>query len=411
MNDRVRVGVVVTKFAAGAGGVALRGAMALDTDRYDVSIMTSPGGDLFERATEAGLKVTLLDYMAPDVSPRSDARGVRELAGLFERDHFDIVHTHSAKAGALGRLAARRAGVPAVHTLHGFPFHDFQSRARRHAFISIERRLGRITAQFLAIGGAVAADAIRLGIATPDRVRVIASAVEASIAPVSPETRRAARRVLSIPAGMKVIGTVGRLDFQKAPLDMVSAVAKMGRRDVFGIWIGDGPLLEKAQRAARDAGLEKRFKFLGQRNDVADLLPAFDVFAMSSLYEGVPCALVEGMLCGIPAVATAVNGVPDVVVHGRTGLLARPGDPSSIARALDHLLLDPQRAETMAAAARSLVLEEFQPRRLGKALDETFSDALDGALRPAGAVVTEIRPADIQITASLEPVHVSRRER
>ncbi len=401
---------MVTKFAAGAGGVALRGALALDPSRYDVTVMTAPGGDLGERAIEAGLKLILLDYMAPEVSPRSDARGVRELAGLFQRGRLDIVHTHSAKAGALGRLAARRAGVPAVHTLHGFPFHNFQSRVRRQAYVSIERRLGRMTSQFLAIGGAVAADAIRMGIATPDRVRVIASAVEAGIAPATTETRRTARQALGIPAGMKVVGTVGRLDFQKAPLDMIAAIARMRRRDVYGVWIGNGPLLEKSRRAARDAGIDDRFVFLGQRDDVAALLPAFDVFAMSSLYEGVPCALVEGMLCGIPAVATAVNGVPDVVVHGRTGLLARPGDPSSIARALDHLLGDPPRAEAMAAAARALVQEEFQPRHLGEALQETYSDVLDIAPRRTRAVVTEIHAPDSQLTASLEPAHASRRE-
>jgi glycosyltransferase involved in cell wall biosynthesis len=267
-----------------------------------------------------------------------------------------------------------------------------------------------MTSQFLAIGGAVAADAIRLGIATPDRVRVIASAVEAGVTPATPESRRAARRALGIPAGMKVVGTVGRLDFQKAPLDMVSAIAKMQRRDVFGIWIGNGPLLEKAKRAAREAGLAQRFIFLGQRDDVAALLPAFDVFAMSSLYEGVPCALVEGMLCGIPAVATAVNGVPDVVVHGRTGLLARPGDPSSIARALDHLLEDPRRAETMAAAARALVQDEFRPRHLGEALKKTYSDVLDVAPPQVRAQVTEIHPPESHLTASLAPAHVSRRE-
>ena len=410
MTNRIRTGVVVTKFAAGAGGVALRGALALDPDRYDITILTAPGGELAARADDAGLKVVLLDHMVPHLDPRSDARGVRELERLFARLRLDVVHTHSAKAGALGRLAARRVGVPAVHTLHGFPFHAFQSRARRRTYISIERHLGRTTSRFLAIGAAVAADAIRLGIATPDKVKVIASAVEAGIAPASAESRRAARRRLGVPAHVNVVGSVGRLDFQKAPLDMVSAIARMDRSDVYGVWIGGGPLLEEARKAILRAGLENRFTLLGQRQDVAELLPAFDVFAMSSLYEGVPCALVEAMMCGIPAVATAVNGVCDVIVHGRTGLLARPRDPASLARALDHMLRDPARAHAMAAAARSLVRDEFRPQRLGEALEETYVEALTDARPSTGAVVTKFPAAGIG-RAPLEPAQASRRER
>src|SRR5205807_3166224 len=133
---------------------------------------------------------------------------------------FDVVHTHSSKAGALGRLAAHRAGVPAViHTFHGFPFHPFQSWPRRRIYIAIERRLGRITDEFLGVGAAVAAEAIRLGIARPERMRAIASAISPGIIPATPATRARARLLMGLPAEAPVIGTVGRLDRQKAPQD------------------------------------------------------------------------------------------------------------------------------------------------------------------------------------------------
>ena len=157
----LRVAQVITRFIAGAGGVALRGAVALDPDRYSVTVLSAPGGPLLAEAERAGTE-----------SLQMFRQYVRELRAR----NFDVVHTHSSKAGALGRIAARRAGVPAiVHTFHGFPFHNRQAWPLRATYIQVERRLGRITDRFLAVGGAVAAEAIRLKIAPAERVWLSAS--------------------------------------------------------------------------------------------------------------------------------------------------------------------------------------------------------------------------------------------
>lgn len=368
---------VVTKFAAGAGGVALRGALALDRDRYSVTVFAADGGPLWERAERAGLGTVRLRHMSDTLGAREDVRGVRELTALLGEGGFDVVHTHSAKAGGIGRMAARRAGVPAiVHTFHGFPFHRFQSFLRRRSYIWLERRLGRITDRFLAIGAEVAAEAIRLGISPPERIRVVASAIDRDVAPRSAATRARARRLLGLPPDAPVIGSVGRLDFQKCPEDLVRAVAMLKRRDVFTVWIGDGPFRPKVERLIARNGLTDRFLLLGERSDVPDLLPGLDVFAMSSLYEGIPCAVVEAMTCGIPVVANAVNAVPDVVISGQTGLLSRPGDPEALAGALRHLLDHPDRADLMARAARRHIGQRFDPAELGRDLDDVYRDAL-----------------------------------
>lgn len=388
MSSRIRVAQVVTRFIAGAGGVALRGALALDPERYDVDILAADGGTLLAQAEAAGLGVVRLRHIVPELDPARDAKAFVELVGHLRRGRYDVVHTHSAKAGTLGRLAARRAGTPAVvHTFHGFPFHDFQSRARRSTYIAIERRLGRITDQFLAVGGAVAADAVRLGIASPERIRAIASTVDAGIPPKTAASRAAARRRLGILPGVKVVGTVGRVDFQKAPHDFVRAVAALNRPDVVAVWIGGGPLLDPTQRLVDQLGLGERCRLLGERHDVAELLPAFDVFAMSSLYEGLPCALVEAVTCGIPAVATAVNAVPDLIVPGRTGLLVPPDRPELLSRAIGHLLDHPEQAEAMAAQAAQRVRTggAFEPEALGRDLVEVYGLALaSGRRSPAG---------------------------
>jgi len=301
---------------------------------------------------------------------------LRELASHLAEHDFDVVHTHAGRAGAIGRLAAHRAGVRAiVHTLHGFPFNEFQNPATRAALRAIERRLGRITDYFLTDGSFVASEAIRLKIARPDRIRAVISPVDA-VPPTSALARREARRILGIPDGAKVVGTAARLATQKAPLDMVNAIAGLGRPDVYMVWLGDGELRSVTERLIAKKGLEGRFLLAGDRDDVASLLPAFDVFALSSLWEGLPCSLVEAMICGIPAVATAVNSVPELVLSARTGLLARPADPPSLTRAIAYMLDHPQEAARMAEAAHAQIGLQFRADRLGPDLMHVYDTAL-----------------------------------
>lgn len=380
----LRVAQIVTKLTAGAGGITLRGAAALDPARYTTTILTAGESSLIEAAEEAGLEVIRLRHMARGrgLYPSTDARGIRELLDHLRAGGFDVVHTHSAKAGAIGRLAARRAGVRAiVHSFHGFPFHGFQPAVVRRSLLTAERGLARITDYFLADGTMIAAEAVRLRLCAPGAIRAIASPVDEGIVAATPATRRHARRLLGLPQDATVVGTAARLSHQKAPLDLVRALARLGRPDVTVAWIGDGELRPKTEREIRRAGLEGRFLLLGERSDVPALLPAFDVFVLPSLYEGLPCAVVEAMTAGIPVVATAVNSVPEIVIAGKTGLLARPGDPASLADALGFMLGHPAAAARMAGAARSHIGGGFRPDAHARDLITAYDLALEFAAR------------------------------
>jgi glycosyltransferase involved in cell wall biosynthesis len=357
---------------AGAGGVAFRGALALDPDRYEVVFFVGSGNRLIDEAEAAGFEVVIQEHLRSEISPGRDRAALADLKAFLGAGQFDVVHTHSAKAGALGRLAARDAAVGRiVHTYHGFPFHEFQSRFRRNTYIRIERSLGKFTDAFLAVGPAVAAEAIVRRIASPERVRTIGVGVSSGLAPeVSDQAE--ARRLLGVPLGTRVVGTVGRLDYQKAPEDFINALAALGRDDVVGVWIGDGPLREKSERLAARRGLSGRMSFLGERTDVATLLPGLDIFAMASRYEGLPCAIVEAMAAARPVVATAVNAVPNVVVPGETGILVPPGRPDLLSRALGYLLENPTVANRLGSAGRSYIGNEMSPAALGEVLDETY---------------------------------------
>jgi glycosyltransferase involved in cell wall biosynthesis len=390
--SKTSVAIVITRLQAGAGGVALRGALALDPLRYQATIIAGDtdgladsdgsGGGMLLQAANAGLRVVSLPELVSPISPAKDLRALRLLTAQLADGGYDVVHTHSAKAGALGRLAAERAGAArVVHTFHGLPFHEFQSSARRGAYIGIERYLGRRTDVFLAVGGAVAAEVIRRGIAAPERVRVINPAIETASILVSPAIRASARGRLGVPVGCKVVGTVGRVDYQKAPQDFVDAIAALNRPDVYAIWIGDGPLRAEMERRAERRGLAGRFVCVGHRDDVAALLPGLDVFLMASRYEGLPCAIAEAMTAGVPVVATAVNSGPDVVQPGETGLLAGPERPRQLAAAVGDMLDEPADAARMAAAARRLIADRFTPESLAVVLNAAYSSGA-GPARP-----------------------------
>lgn len=390
MTGRTRVAVVITRCIAGAGGVAVRGALALDPDLFEVTILTGTGDRLLEQAQDGGVEVVHLDHLRPQIAPRSDWAAWQELVGHLGGDRFDVVHTHSSKAGLVGRTAARWVRVPRiVHTFHGFPFHEFQSWARRSAYIQVERQLGRITDSALAVGTAVAAEAVRRRIAAPDRIRTIGVARDTTVPLPDGRSRAEARRLLGVPLGMHVIGTVGRLDYQKAPENLIRAFARIPRRDIFGVWIGSGPDRARSEELVRSCHLEGRFSFLGERSDVAKLLPGLDIFAMASRYEGLPCAVVEAMAIGLPVVATAVNAVPDVVIPGETGLLVPPEQPASLAAALSYLLANPQEAARLGAAGRAGLGSHLTPEALGRVLTHIYRS---GSSQPPAPEVVDLRP-------------------
>ncbi|MQY06911.1 glycosyltransferase [Actinomadura macrotermitis] len=394
---KLRVATVITRFNGGAGQVALNGALALDPDSYERAVVTggvgmdsvartsdaevlygdeavanAAAGDLTPRAHDAGMEIVQVRPLVPQIAPRDDLAALRTLTRVLAEGRYDVVHTHSAKGGVIGRIAAARAGVPRiVHTWHGFPFNEFQSALRRGVYIRMERAAAKHTDAFLAIGSETVTTALRLGLATPERIRLSWPAVDVAAYATAPGSRAQARRRLDLPLGVKVVGSIGRLTFQKGPEIFVRALAELPD-DVFGLWVGGGQMADELAKLTAKLGLTERMRWLGHRDDVADVLPAFDVMAMASRWEGLPCVLVEAIGAGVPLIATAVPSNQDLVLAGETGLLVPPENPQQLAAAMAHLLDDPAAAARMAERARARVGDWFSPGYLGKQLDETY---------------------------------------
>jgi glycosyltransferase involved in cell wall biosynthesis len=375
---RLCVAIVIARLEGGAGALALRGARVVDPAQFQVAIVTGSGQQLLSDARSAGIEVILEPRLRVPISPRNDLTALRHLESLFSERTFDVVHTHCAKGGAIGRMAAFRSGVPRiVHTYHGFPFHDYQSAARRNAYVAIERLLGRRTDLALCVGTAVAAEAIRLRLLSPERVHAVGVTVDgrasaaASLTATIPHARLRARAMLGLPPDAHVVGAVGRLTYQKAPDDFLAALRAVGRPGVIGVWVGGGDLEARMARLARRIS-GARVLLAGERADVFDILPAFDVFLLPSRYEGLPTAVVEAMVCGVPVIATAVNAVPDVVIPGETGLLVPPRRPDLMAAAIRHLLDEPALANRMAMSARAHIGHRYGEPALRSVLASAY---------------------------------------
>jgi glycosyltransferase involved in cell wall biosynthesis len=375
---RLRIVTVITRLEGGAGQHAVRGLQALDRGEFEPMIIAGSSGRLADQAAASGIEVRVVDGLRETIAPGSDLRAVRWLTAMLADFAPDVVHTHCAKAGAIGRLAARRAGAPRiVHTYHGLPFNEFQSPLRKAAYVAIERHLGRITDLGLCVGTGVAVEAIRRRLLPPDRVVTIGVPIDGDTRTprqvpqaADPVARERARSRLGVRAGSVVVGAVGRLTYQKAPEHFVTALAGLGRPGVTGVWLGDGELADRVSQLARSAGQD--IIWAGDRADVAELLPGFDVFALPSRYEGVPTAIAEAMACGVPVVATAVNAVGDLVEPGVTGLLVPPGRPALLAKAIADLLDSPARAAALAEAARSRIGPRYSAQALGETLAAAY---------------------------------------
>jgi glycosyltransferase involved in cell wall biosynthesis len=381
---RIKVLHVITRLGGGAGANVLLSAAGMDAGEYEVWIAGASGGPLWQDALSRGIRTVQLPKLREVISPLGDLVVLWQLIRLMRRERFSVVHTHCAKGGFLGRLAARWCRVPVVvHTFHAFSFHKFMRAARRRWYLFLERLVRRATHSFVAVAPQVAREAVEQRLAPPGSVRVIPSSVEIEDIPQTADP--STRAELEVNGDGPIVGTVGRLVYQKAPLDFVRMAALIAERhpEAQFVWVGDASfngipegasLEERTREEARRLGVKVRFT--GFREDAPALTACFDVFVITSLYEGLGRALTEAMASARPVVATAVNGVPDLVEPGSTGLLAPPSDPRSMADCVSWLLEHQKEARRMGLAGRDRVLRTFRTEVMCEGLDRLYRDLL-----------------------------------
>lgn len=349
---------------------------------------TGPEGSLWEEGRASADRAIVLESLRREVSPRHDREAAARLTELFRRERFDVVHTHSSKAGILGRWAAHRAGVPiVVHTIHGMSFNRTQSAPVRWAYRVLERRAARWTDAIVSVADAMTAQARAAGIhPRGNRYVTIRSGMRTSAFHASAVTRHAVRSAWGVPRDALVIGTVARLFPNKGYEAVIEAMPAIVARcpNAWFVWIGDGSHRDAYVSVVERLGLRGRLHLTGlvPPSEIPRLLNGLDVLVHASLWEGLPRVLVQAGLCRVPAVSFDNDGAPEVIENGVTGRLAPLGDVAKLAEAVADLANNPSMRKAMGEVAEMRLRTAFDHERMVSELDALYRQLAAGSRVP-----------------------------
>lgn len=330
-------------------------------------------------ARQRGVTIEPLEELHREIAPLRDMRAILRLARLIRRERPSILHTHTAKAGAVGRIAALLAGGArppiVIHTFHGHVLRGYFDPLTTLGFRTLERWLARFTTILVAVSPEVRDDLVGLRVAPAEKFVVVRLGIElgervTADSGAGTETRRA----MGVAPGAFLVGWVGRMTAVKRTDDVLRALSALlaGGAEAFLVLVGDGPDREHLERYAHELGIARHCLFVGYQNDVARFYDAMDVLLLPSVNEGTPVSVIEALAAGRPAVATRVGGVPDVIRDGIDGYLVDAGDVEALAARLGELAGDPERRRRMGAAGQERVLERYAVDRLIDDIDSLY---------------------------------------
>jgi glycosyltransferase involved in cell wall biosynthesis len=391
-SDEIRLAWVIGRLNVGGPAVfLLDAASALARLGYRSTILTGPSGpregDLREEAQARGLKVVSIPEMRRELRPTLDLGAGFRIWGVLRRLSPDIVQTQTAKAGALGRLAARAAGVPVVvHTFHGHVFAHYFGSGVSRGIVLAERALAGLADAVVALSASQARELEwQYGVGR-GKVTLLPLGIDLEPFLTAGCVRGELRRELGLPAEIPIVAYLGRLIGIKRLGVLLGAVGRLVRegRALFLILVGDGDQRPALEAEARARGLARWVRFTGWRRDVRRVYADAEIVALSSQSEGTPVSILEAMAAGRPVVATRVGGIPDLIEHERSGLLVPPGDEEALAQALKRLILNPEERRAMGATARDVARRRFDVKEAARALDVFYRGLLfaAGAHRP-----------------------------
>jgi len=396
MPENIRVIHIITRLdMGGSAQETLLTVLALDPQFYKVilikgstseSAMTSAElqnvNQQLAAACDRGVEVINLPSLVRRISPWNDFKAFVLLWSLIRRYKPHIVHTHTSKAGVLGRLAAWLARVPAIiHKPHGHVFYGhFGPRVSRF-FLLVERLLSRITDQVITLTPMEARDHLTLKVLTADKISIIHSGVELNRYHTTTRKRQKKKKEIGISPDALVVGFVGWLIPIKGVIYLVKAMAEVVQRHPNSLLLlvgqGDerGEEEIKIREKVESLGLEDRVRFLGWRSDVDAIMGCFDIFILPSLNEGMGRVLVEAMAAGLPIVASRVGGIPDLVTHGENGLLVPPADAGALERAISDLLSDKAKRKRMGETGKR-ICRPYNVEAMVEKIDNLYSRLL-----------------------------------
>lgn len=352
-----------------------------DRSKYETYLVTgtdnSFGGKEYLNSITEYTEICEISSLQNKIHPLSDLRAFIALCRFIKCKGVDIVHTHSSKAGILGRFAGRLMGTRiVVHTVHGWSFHEHMDPVHKKFYIVLERVAAFFCDRLITVTNQDIKKGLREGIAVLEKYATIRSGIDFTKFTAGDYCEE--DRLPRILQGKKIIGTVGRLSEQKNPLDFLKIAKELlkKRQDVHFIVIGDGPLRNQAEDYIRANGLGKSVTLLGVRSDVFILLHRFDVFLLTSLWEGLPRVILEAMYCKVPVVANNVDGVAEIIKNGENGFSQQPFDLLSACNYIEQLLDNENLRKTITENAFNTVFPEYGAQYMVRKLEDLYESIM-----------------------------------
>lgn len=344
--SKKKVVTIITKLElGGAQQVALHTLQMLPKDKYDCFLIAGSGGLLDDQARQIqDVDVQLWQSFKHPISPFSDLISFFKMRSFLKKNQIDLVHTHSSKAGLLGRLAARSAGVPTIiHTIHGWPFHEYQPSWLRRIYVLLEKIAATVTTTMVAVSEATKEKGLAHGIGNEKNYTVIHPASDLKdYGPGIVDDHHWLRQEMGFDGSPPVIGMVACLKPQKAPEDFVRAakVVLDKKPEVRFVLVGDGSQRKSVEALIRQLELKDKFILTGWRQDIPLIMRGLTMLSLSSLWEGLPCVFAQAMKTGLPIVATDVEGASEAIESGVTGFLVPKKDYKALGEAILSILND-----------------------------------------------------------------------
>lgn len=337
----------------------------LPKDKFLVEVACGPGGILVEKLKKKGIKIYEISSFRRDFSPLNDFKTLFSLYRLIKKNKYDIVHCHSTKAGFLGRMAAKLAGVKKIYfTVHGWGFYNIKEYGWAQWFlIFLEKLCAKFSTKIICVSEKVKEDGLKREIAQESKFLVIKNGISFKVK----EEREKMRKRLNIKEDEVVVGMVGRLAYQKDPLLFLKVAIEVQKEfpQTKFILIGGGPLYQDCQNFIKENNLNN-ILLLGEKKpgETRELLLAFDIFVLTSKFEGLPITIIEAMFAKLPIVASDVGGVRELVKNGENGFLIEPENIEDFKEKISYLIKNPSKRKEMGKENFNVAKENFNLEKM-----------------------------------------------
>lgn len=374
-RQKTRVLQIINTARIGGGMRHLLSLMKhLSQSDFEVFLATDGDSVLIDEAKQAGAKVIFL----PMMGSKFNLLPVLKIIKLIRKYKVDLIHMHGTRAGFYGGLACKILGFKkTIYTVHGFSFNKDVRRLEKFFFLNVEKLLSRLNTVLISVSETDRKMAVETGICLPNKIKTICNGVD--LARFDPKKGNGdLRKGLAIPASNRVVGLVSRLVPQKGVDFFLQAAAKLtdSYDDVVFLIVGEGELHDSLSATAQRLGLGDKIFFTGAKHDVVDYYRSFDVFVLSSLWEGQPIVLIEALAMCCPTIATITSGSPEVLKEGETGRLIPPKDVKALVNAISWCLDNPDQAREMARRGRDHVEKHFTVERMNQQTLDVYRQLL-----------------------------------